>query len=796
MKFRNGHWLYKEGYACFSPRQVYEISKEDGALELCAPTSLVMGREDTLKGVNLTIRITAPMPDVIRMQTWHHLGALKKGPEFIPGERLKSSATGEKLTSETEYAEMECTDTEEEITVRNGHLRLVIDKKNWTIRYYRDEKLLTKSMGGDLAYIKTNWRGDYAYDRGPADTAYMREQLGLSVDEQIYGLGERFGPFVKNGQSVAIWNEDGGTSTEQAYKNIPFYVSSRGYGVFVNHPEKVDFEVATEQVSKVGFSVRGEYLDYFLIGGESMKDVLSKYTDLTGKPGLPPRWSFGLWLSTSFTTDYDEQTVMHFIDGMRERGIPLSVFHFDCCWMREFHWTDFTWDSRVFPDPEGMLRRIHERGIRVCVWINPYIGQASKLFREGMDKGYFIKRTDGSIWQWDMWQPGMAIVDFTNPEAKKWYQDGLRSLLSMGVDCFKTDFGERIPAKDVIYFDGSDPEKMHNFYTYLYNEAVYEVLREVRGENEACLFARSATAGCQKFPVHWGGDCFSDYVSMEQSLRGGLSLTSSGFGFWSHDIGGFESTSTPDVYKRWAAFGLLSTHSRLHGSSSYRVPWNYDAEAVDVVRFFTKLKLSLIPYLYSGAVLSSMTGIPLMRSMVLEFPEDPGCRYLDKQYVLGDSLLAAPVFNEEGTAHYYLPAGTWTNGLTGEVRELADGKWFTEHCDYLSIPLWVRENSLIPTLPGAKFADEDYRDRLEVRVYELKGEAAAEIFASGEKKCTVTLCRETGGITGAIGGDDIIGTVRIRFVNCRLQQAAGAELHHEGRDTILTVCGQGQFRVL
>ena len=790
MKFRNGHWLYKEGTACFSPRQVYEITREDGAVELCAPTTFITGRGDTLEGVNLTIRITAPMPEVIRVQTWHHMGGVRRGPAFEVAEQ-------ENLTFE-----VRC--TEKEITVRSGHVRLVIDRENWGMQYFRDDRFLTKSMEGDLAYIKTNWRGDYAYDRGPSDTACMREQLGLSVDEQIYGLGERFGPFVKNGQSVEIWNADGGTSTEQAYKNIPFYLSSRGYGVFVNHPERVEFEVATEQVSKVGFSVRGEHLDYYLIGGETMKDVLSKYTDLTGKPGLPPRWTLGLWLSTSFTTDYDETTVMHFIDGMHKRGIPLSVFHFDCCWMREFHWTDFTWDSRVFPDPEGMLRRIHERGIRVCVWINPYIGQASGLFKEGCEKGYFIKRRDGSVWQWDMWQPGMAIVDFTNPEAKKWYQDGLRNLLSMGVDCFKTDFGERIPTEDAVYFDGSDPEKMHNFYTCLYNRAVYEVLQEVRGDDEACLFARSATAGCQKFPVHWGGDCFSDYVSMEQSLRGGLSLTSSGFGFWSHDIGGFESTSTPDVYKRWAAFGLLSTHSRLHGSSSYRVPWNYDEEAVDVVRFFTKLKLSLVPYLYSGAVRTSETGIPLMRSMALEFPLDPGCRYLDKQYMLGDSLLAAPVFNEEGTAHYYLPAGIWTHYLTGEVREIPCGRWFTEPCGYLSIPLWVRADSIVPTLPGAERADMDYRDRLELRVYELQKETSVQIFESKDRKCTFTLRIEQGGITGEAGREDpegttveetdAAGTVRIRFVNRIWKQAVGAELYHEGRDTVVTVRG-GRFRV-
>ena len=230
---------------------------------------------------------------------------------------------------------------------------------------------------------------------------------------------------------------------------------------------------------------------------------------------------------------------MSFIDGMLDRGIPLRVFHFDCFWMKEFHWSDFVWDERVFPDPEGMLKRIKAKGLNICVWINSYIGQESVLFAEGVEKGYFVKRTNGDVWQWDMWQPGMALVDFTNPEACRWFQSKLEVLLDMGVDCFKTDFGERIPTEDVVYFDGSDPKKMHNYYTYLYNKCVYELLEKKRGKGEAVLFARSATAGGQKFPVHWGGDCWSDYESMEESLRGGLSLCMSGFGYWSHDIGGF-----------------------------------------------------------------------------------------------------------------------------------------------------------------------------------------------------------------------------------------------------------------
>lgn len=240
----------------------------------------------------------------------------------------------------------------------------------------------------------------------------------------------------------------------------------------------------------------------------------------------------------------------------------------------------------------------------------------------------------------------MALVDFTNPDAYKWFQDKLEALLDMGVDCFKTDFGERIPAENVFYENGADPEGMHNFYTYLYNKCVFSLLEDKKGKGQAVLFARSATAGGQKFPVHWGGDCWSTYEAMAESLRGGgLSLTMSGFGYWSHDIGGFENTSTADVYKRWAAFGLLSSHSRFHGSTSYRVPWAYDDEAVDVVRFFTKLKIELLPYIYSMSVYTSETGVPVMRSMVLEYQDDIACTNLDRQYMFGDSLLVAPIFN-------------------------------------------------------------------------------------------------------------------------------------------------------
>lgn len=766
MKFGNGCWLQKEGCECFAPQQVYFVKTEPKKVTLCAPTARINHRGDTLGGIVLTIEITSPMSEVIRVKTSHHLGVQKKGPDF-------------ELNIE-ENMDLNVTEDEEKIRIESGSLALIITKEYWSMTYERNGEVITKSSGRDLAFMKTDWNG-FAYDKGGAD-AYMRQELGLSVGELVYGMGERFTAFTKNGQSVDIWNEDGGTSTYQSYKNIPFYLTNRGYGVFVNHPEKVSFEVGTEQVSKVEFSVPGESMEYFLINGPTMKEVLERYTSLTGKPSLPPQWTFGLWLSTSFTTNYDEKTVMSFIDGMEERGIPLQVFHFDCFWMKDFHWSDFVWDSRVFPDPKGMLSRIKEKGLKVCVWINSYIAQESCLFAEGMEKGYFVKRKNGDVWQWDMWQPGMALVDFTNPAACKWFQDKLEVLLDMGVDCFKTDFGERIPTEDVVYYDGSDPVKMHNYYTYLYNKTVYELLQRKRGKDDAVLFARSATAGGQKFPVHWGGDCWSNYEAMAESMRGGLSLTMSGFGYWSHDIGGFEDTSTPDVYKRWAAFGLLSTHSRFHGSTSYRVPWAYDDEAVDVVRFFTKLKLSLTPYLYSSAVRTSRTGVPMMRSMVLEFENDPVCQYLDRQYMLGDSLLVAPIFNDRGEAYYYLPEGTWTNYLTGETVE--GGVWRKEHHDYMSIPLWARENTILPVNYGLKHAADSYKEGLELKVIGLKDQAETTVYEDQKEILQVSVAKDGGKISVKAAGDQAF---TLRFVNCTIKNVQGAEFTQSDTDSIVTV---------
>ncbi|PWU70028.1 alpha-xylosidase [Gracilibacillus dipsosauri] len=726
MKFTNGNWLVREGYQIHFPRIVHEVEERDGAVTLYAPCKYLNHRGDTLDGPLLTIKISAPVDDVIRVQTWHFKGGKARYPQFEVLDQTK---------------EIELEEKEDAVHFMSGGLQLSITKKDFSLSFKNAAGNLTDADGKGLAWIE-----------GPEDKTYMRGQLRLGVGEHLYGLGERFTPFVKNGQSVDIWNKDGGTSSEQSYKNIPFYLSSKGYGIFVNHPEEVNFELGSETVSRSQFSVEGEYLDYYFINGPTPKEVVSRYTELTGKPALPPAWSFGLWLSTSFTTDYNEETVNHFVDGMAERGIPLSVFHFDCFWMKEFEWSNFIWDRRNFPDPEGMLKRLKDKGLKICVWINPYIAQKSPLFDEGAEKGYLLKKPNGDVWQWDLWQAGMGIVDFTNPDACAWFQEKLKALLDMGVDSFKTDFGERIPT-DVVYYDGSDPQKMHNYYAYQYNDVVFDLLKREKGEEEAIVFARSATTGGQKFPVHWGGDCDSTYDAMAESLRGGLSLTTSGFGYWSHDIGGFENTATPDVFKRWTAFGLLSSHSRFHGSSSYRVPWNFDEEAVDVARHFTKLKNSLMPYLYEQAVQNSKTGIPVMRSMVLEFPDDPLCETLDRQYMLGDSVLVAPIFNEEGIGSFYLPKGKWTHLLTGEVVE--GGTWIKEKYDYFSLPLFVRPNTILPVGNSEEKPVYDYIDGVTFKIYRLDNDKKVTqnlVNAQGEYIGTVSAIRQGQRITVTTSG--------------------------------------------
>lgn len=606
MKFTNGYWMIRDGVDALYAREAYELAADatTESLNVLAPTSVVRGRYDTLNLPTFNVDITTPAEGVIRVRAEHWQGAIE-----YPGFPLNADKPGNR-----DYVTVQANGNGDgevgvngaDVTLTTGGLTVkVVKGAPWNLTFIgEDGKVLTESAGKSLGRFKLGAESNVTaqpvsefgvtMDGSARDESdvFIAIQLHLSVGEDVYGLGERFGAYVKNGQSVDIWNEDGGTASEQGYKDIPFYMTSNGYGVLVNNRGHVSFEIGSENT---------------------------------------------------------EATINSFIDGMAERDIPLAAFHYDCYWMREFHWCDFEWDKRFFGDIESTLKRLHE------------------------DKGYLVRKPNGEVWQTDFWQAGMGLVDFTNPAAREWFKDKVKALLNQGADAIKTDFGERIP-RDVVWYDGSPKLSMHNWYTQLYNQAVFEAIEETYGKGNACLYARSATVGGQQQPVHWGGDCESTFNGMAQSLRAGLSLTSSGFGFWSHDIGGFEGAfPDPAVYKRWVAFGMLGSHSRLHGSTVYRVPWLFDEEdekngvalvpgqtAVDVVREFTKLKLELMPYVYQLGLQPHVNGTPVMRSMFVEFPDDPACRTLDRQYMFGPSMLVAPVFTYSGEVSYRFRCGCAT----------------------------------------------------------------------------------------------------------------------------------------
>lgn len=746
MKFTEGYWLKSENVQASYAAQAFSVEKIQNGLRVLAPERPILSRADALDQTVLQLDFVSAGHNDIAVTVTHFKGYDQKEPRFA-------------LQLSPDPVEIEINDEEARMTA--GDITVRIDRKQWGYSFEADGRILTSNGFRNTGYMRWNKRPSsmFAGDRYLAQSwdPYLLTELSLKAGETVYGFGEKFTAFVKNGQVIDTWNEDGGTASQIAYKNIPFYMTSEGYGVFVDHAAPVEFEVASEKVEYVGISVKGETLRYHLLYGKTPAELMEVYTALTGRPALPPAWSFGLWLSTSFKPKYDEATTNEMISGMQERQIPLRVFHFDCYWMRALHWCDFVWDPNEFKDVAEMLSRYHEKGLKLCAWVNPYISQYGDGFDELAEKGYFLMRADGKgVKQVDNWQPGLAVIDFTNPDAVKWYADKIKDLLKLGIDCIKTDFGERIPV-DVKYHDGSDPVSMHDLYSYLYQKTVFDAITEVKGEGEALLFARSATAGCQQFPVHWGGDCSANYPSMAETLRGGLSFAMSGFAFWSHDISGFEATASPDLYKRWAQFGLLSTQSRLHGSDTYRVPWIFDEESVEVVREFTRLKCSLMPYIYRMAVIAHEKGTPVMRPMPFAFPGDPGCKYLDQEYMLGEALLIAPVFNEKSLGEFYLPQGNWINLLDQEILE--GGRWYRKHYDYMHLPLFVKENTLLPVGGNKELPDYDYTKDLTLRYYlplpeteavaeipDLKGKTVltAAALRSG-REITIKLSEQTAG---------------------------------------------------
>jgi len=615
-------------------------------------------------------------------------------------------------------------DTEKRVAIATERLTVVADLEPWCLSFRTpDGRMLTHEIPGD-----TNFGGHalapppgFEVTGVPHDPARqvlaVVETLALDPEDHFYGGGEKFTRLDHVGRTIRTWQRNPyGTRLELAYKNMPIMVGTRGYGIFVDTPTAVTFHLGSLSNRSYTIQASGRELDYYLIAG-TPKEIVVAYTDLTGKSAVPPEWAFGLWASSAFI-QATEGSVKEQTGRLRKEGIPCDVYHFDCFWQRPLMWSDFEWDTVRFPDPPRLLKELHAEGFHNCLWENPYAAVQSAMYQEGAAKGYFLRRPDGSTYEALVWsqrsERGMglcAIVDLTNPEAVAWFRRKHEALLAQGVDAFKTDFAEEIP-EDARFHNGLTGAEMHNPYALLYQQEVFEATRAHAGR--AVIWARSGAPGSQRYPGHWSGDPECTFADFASSLRGGLAAAMSGLAHWSQDMGGFWGTPTPELFVRWSQCGFFSALSRYHGATA-RDPWLFGEEALNVFRQYAKLRSRLVPYLYSYAWEAAETGIPLMRPMVLEFSEDPAGYAFDLQYCLGRELLVSPVVNADGRVTTYLPRGRWLDWWSGAVM---DGPTtLRRQVPLQEMPLYLRENSLLPLGPERSHVGERPADPLTVEVF-------------------------------------------------------------------------------
>ncbi len=540
----------------------------------------------------------------------------------------------------------------------------------------------------------------------------QKERATLSfeckADECFAGTGERFAKMDLSGQTFLLKNQDGqGVNNRRTYKNIPFYVSSRMYGTFYHTCSHGKLSLAGHSTRSVQFLSEQAMIDAFVIGGDSFEEIIRGYRDLTGYPSMPPLWSFGVWMSRMTYFSADE--VNGICDRLREEHYPCDVIHLDTGWFKTDWLCEWKFNEERFPDPEAFIHGLKDKGFRVSLWQLPYVAEDAEQIDEARANDYIGPLTKKQASEGSNFSAldYAGTIDFTNPEATAWYKGLLKRLLDMGVVCIKTDFGENIHM-DAIY-KGMKPELLNNLYALLYQKAAYEITKDVTGDG--IVWARAAWAGCQRYPLHWGGDSCSSWDGMAGSLKGGLHFGLSGFAFWSHDVPGFHtlpnfmnSVVDDDVYIRWTQFGVFSSHIRYHGTNK-REPWHYPNIA-PLVKKWWKLRYALIPYILQESRKATESGSTLVQALVFHHPEDKTCWHIDDEYYFGDSFLVAPVMNSDNRRDVYLPEGSWVNFFTGE--RIEGGRWLKDiEVPLEEMPVYVREGSVIPVYPDAVDCTDD-----------------------------------------------------------------------------------------
>lgn len=706
-----------------------ELKKNESLWKAYKPTAVVEKDGDILVTVPFQKQVLANdmAPDTNVAQETHTLIIRQYEPGII---RLFMGFDGEQPSDTSEMLQMsarvkrsplhaELKDDQWVITDNGGVCRAVINMQQpqldrWSellpdpqetldLRLFPDGKHEVRLAAYDhfspprydalpLGYCKTEGKNDRA-----------TLSFECKLNECFAGTGERFEKMDLSGQTFFLKNQDGqGVNNRRTYKNIPFYLSSRMYGVFYHTTAHSKLSLAGVSTRSVEFMSDQALIDAFIIGGDTVEEILRGYRDLTGYPSMPPLWSFGIWMSRMTYFSADE--VNGICDRLRKEHYPCDVIHLDTGWFKTDWLCEWKFNEERFPDPKKFVQDLLKKGFKVSLWQLPYIAEDAEQIDEARKNNYICKLTKQQDSEGSNFSAldYAGTIDFTSKKATEWYKGLLKRLLDMGVKCIKTDFGENIHM-DAIY-ENMSPELLNNLYALLYQKAAYEITKDVTGDG--IVWARAAWAGCQRYPLHWGGDSCSSWDGLAGSLRGGLHFGLSGFAFWSHDVPGFHtlpnfmnSVVQDDVYMRWTQFGVFSSHIRYHGTNK-REPWYYPNIAPMVKRWW-KLRYKLIPYILRESEKATHSGSTIVQALIFHHPEDNNCWHIDDEYYFGDDFLVAPVMSSDNCRDIYLPEGEWVEFFTGDRFSVSDGgKWLKNIETPLDrMPVFVRKGAVIPVYP-------------------------------------------------------------------------------------------------
>jgi alpha-D-xyloside xylohydrolase len=655
-----------------------------------------------------SITFTSPRAFRIRMTS---------GPQFRPQESSLMLAEG---VAPVDTKSWKYTKTDQGHQYQSKFGKVVITEKPWQVLVYDEAgKLLTKTLHNNDVKNTYTPVTPFSYVRRASDySRSMDAVFTLSPGEKIFGCGESFQSFDKRGQKVVLWTDDAnGVQNETMYKPIPFYMSNRGYGMFMHHSSPITCDFGKYFSGANSMMIGDDELDLFMFLGEP-KDILDEYTDLTGKSPMPPLWSFGFWMSR--ITYFSEEDGMNVASNLRKNKIPADVIHFDTGWFGVDWRCDYKFPADRFPDAPKMLKEFDKRGFEICLWQLPYFTPRNTLFDELVENDLVVRDPKGNIPYED------AVMDLSNPQTIEWYQSKIKGLLDEGVAVIKVDFGEAAPLNG-IYKSGRTGFYEHNLFPLRYNKAVADITEEVTGY--PFIWARSAWAGSQRYPVHWGGDAATSDNAMAATLRGGLSFGLSGFSYWSHDIGGFVTAAPEDLYRRWTPFGMLSSHVRSHGEPPTE-PWEYGKGFMDAFRAADNMRYELMPYIYTQAKHCSENGLPMVRALFIEYPNDPGSWRVDDQYLFGSDILVAPLLENGTSRDVYLPPGVWIDYQTGQQYE---GGWHHIYTGQIPVVMLVKDETILPHAKLAQTTKDIDWDNIELRMFSTTGKASGILFKPGDK---------------------------------------------------------------